>query len=231
MPPSPTRQETDVRAARRWQPLWRILLWPNNLVTLGRGVGVLALVGLHLRAPTLVPPLAAAVAFVLIYWASDHLDGWLARRLNKSSSFGESLDLLVDRLCDLAICATILLTASEHALAVLVFFCARLAPDTTIARYVGLQGDMFRTAARAAPGWQSAFGDRASGITVELNAISKTVFFAWALYFDAPVWSGLLLAVPAALFLCLVGEVLRAHATETYQHWKAKKAADEGHGS
>lgn len=198
----------------RWQPLWRLMRWPNNLVTAGRGVGVIVLVGLHLCVPGLLPAIPAAIAFVLIYWASDHLDGWLARKLGTCSSFGENLDLFVDRLGDLLICAALLLTAPQHALAIMLFLAARVAPDTLIARYTGLAGNMFRTAAREAPAWQRAFGDRAAGITVEANAVLKTVFFTWALYFNAPAWSGVLLALPAVLFLRLVVEILRAHATD-----------------
>ncbi len=186
--------------------LLRALLWPNNLMTLARLVVVTALVVLADRGH---PPPAAlgATLFVLGYWLTDQLDGWLARRLNRASSFGETLDLIVDRWCDILLSLFLLRVAPQHTAAIVVFFLFRIAPEIVVRRYAGAQGMFEAAAARIV-------GQRPAKWGVDAALILRTVFFAWVLYGNAPAWSGLLLAVPALIFAVLVGLLLAELATE-----------------
>lgn len=92
-----------------------------NLVTLSRGL---------LIAPTLALLLLhrpwAALAVYSLAAATDLVDGWLARRSGRASSFGAQLDAAVDNVFSLAILAFLLIAypqvSQRHLLALGVLF-------------------------------------------------------------------------------------------------------------
>jgi phosphatidylglycerophosphate synthase len=191
----------------RGSALAQALLWPNNLVTLSRLVVVTMLVVLADQGVDLAGGLGI-VLFALAYWLTDQLDGWLARRLNKASSFGEMLDLIVDRWCDTLLSLFLLRHAPQHTTAIMIFFLFRIAPEIVVSRFSGRDKGMFVAAAAR------IVGRRAASLGVDAALALRTIFFAWALYGNAPGWSGLLLAVPALAFAGLVAMLLMDLAAE-----------------
>jgi hypothetical protein len=173
--------------------LMRIVAWPNNLVTLARMLGVSALVG----AIALDWPIGSELGtglFVAAYWLSDYLDGWLARRLGRSSAFGETLDLLADRWCDILLAAFLLRHAPAQTPALIVFLLLRIAPEVIIERFVG------GAPGRFTGGLRRFVSPSLAARCMDLGSAAKTIFFAWALFGNPPAWAGLLLVIPAVLF-------------------------------
>ena len=205
MPPSSPRQPQG------WGALVTVLCWPNNVVTVGRVVLVGGVV-LPMLSGRQWPAVAASIAFMLGYWLFDYLDGWLARRLGRCSSFGESLDLFADRTCDLLLSALLLTTRPEHMVTVLIFLIARLAPDVVVARYAGLSPGMFATLAQEALTGRLRAGKRAVSLAIEANSLAKALFFCGALFWSFPAWTGALIVLPALIFLGLTANVMRLHA-------------------
>lgn len=76
-------------------------------MTLGRLVGVGALVAMAGS----VPPVAITL-FGFLLLAADGIDGWLARRQNQASLFGEYFDKETDAFLLLVVC--LLLTSQEY---------------------------------------------------------------------------------------------------------------------
>lgn len=196
-----------------WRQLLQVLAWPNNLATLARMVIVAGLV-LPMFAGHRWQAEAASLVFMAGFWALDHLDGWLARRLGLCSSFGESLDLLADRFCDLLICAFLLQAAPDHSLAIVVFLLARIAPDALVCRFVGMADGIFTAALRDASASRTWLSKRVHNLLIEANSLAKALFFCAALFWSAPVWTGLVLILPALAFCVLALEVMRAHAAQ-----------------
>jgi cardiolipin synthase (CMP-forming) len=77
----------------------RVVLTVPNLLTLIRLLGIPVLVYLIFRGDDY--RLAAFILFGLI-WATDFLDGYIARRFNQISEFGKLFDPFVDKLFQLA---------------------------------------------------------------------------------------------------------------------------------
>ena len=194
-----------------WRPLFAVLRWPNNLVTLGRALVVSGLV-LPMFAGVRWPPVAASAVFLTGFWLFDEVDGWLARRLNRASSFGESLDLLVDRYCDVLIAAYLLGAAPLHLPALVVFLTLRIAPDGLVARFAGLSPNMFATVPRQVSPAFARLGPRAQALLLEANSLARAGFFCGALFWTVPAWTGLAIALPALVFAGLVVLTMREHA-------------------
>jgi hypothetical protein len=72
-----------------------------NLVTLSGFVLVLAAVLLVYGPPT--PWRLVAVPLLILAFATDALDGYVARRLGESSRFGDMLDIAVDRIVEITL--------------------------------------------------------------------------------------------------------------------------------
>lgn len=101
------------------------LKWAN-LVTLSRAALIVPVAGLllaGLRTPALVVYILAAL--------TDAVDGWIARRGGRASSFGAQLDAAVDNLFSLGILAFLLLARpglwAREGVALVVLFGAPLA--------------------------------------------------------------------------------------------------------
>jgi phosphatidylglycerophosphate synthase len=195
-----------------WRSLFTVLAWPNNLVTLGRAAVVAALV-VPMFAGWQWPTIPASAAFIIGLWLLDYLDGWLARRLARNSSFGESLDLAVDRCCELTVSAFLLANRPQYTVAVLVFLALRIAPEVLVARFAGLAPDMFATAIREAFPDRRHVDGRLVRLALEANSLSKVLFFCGALFWSIPAWTGILIAGPAVIFAGLTAAVMRAHAS------------------
>jgi hypothetical protein len=194
-----------------WRPLLTLLRWPNNQVTLSRGLIVAVLV-LPMFAGMRWPPAAASAIFMTGFWLFDQLDGWLARRLERSSSFGESLDLFADRFCDVLIAAYLLTAEPQHVPATLVFLLLRIAPDVVAARFAGLSPNMFATILRQTFPTCTGRETRVVSLSIEANSLTKSGFFCAALFWSSPAWTGILIALPAFFFAGLVLLVMREHA-------------------
>lgn len=125
-------------------------------------------------------PAGGLLVLVAIYWGSDVLDGALARRLGVASTFGENVDLIADRACDLCLSLAVITTAAgpEAALAT-VFVVVRFAPDHVVGRsldrsqraYLGVIG----TIGLPSPGPISA------RLALEAVHLARAAFFAHAL--------------------------------------------------
>jgi len=194
-----------------WRPLFAVLGWPNNQVTLSRTLIVCGLV-LPMFAGMRWPPIVASAVFMTGFWLFDQLDGWLARRLERSSSFGESLDLLTDRFCDVLIAAYLLTAEPQHTPATLVFLLMRIAPDVFVARFAGLSPNMFATVIREIDPGNGGLQKHVLWLSIETNSLAKAGFFCAALFWSSPAWTGLLIALPAFLFAGMVLLVMREHA-------------------
>lgn len=80
---------------------------PANTVTLARSVLVAVTAGLIGTVPTPTTTLIATViAFVALLM--DGLDGWVARRTNTSSEYGAQLDMELDAVLTLVLCALLI---------------------------------------------------------------------------------------------------------------------------
>lgn len=194
-----------------WRPLFILLRWPNNQVTLSRALIVAVLV-MPMFVGMRWPPALASAIFMMGFWLFDQLDGWLARRLELSSSFGESLDLLVDRFCDVLIAAYLLTAEPQHVPATLVFLLMRIAPDVLVARFAGLSPNMFATVLQETLPAYIGLETRVVSLSIEANSLTKAGFFCAALFWSSPAWIGLLIALPAFFFVGIVLLVMREHA-------------------
>ena len=212
-----TAQETH--GSPGWRALATVLCWPNNLVTLGRILSVGLIVGSLVFGVRWNPVVGSAV-FMFALWYTDTLDGWLARRLKRASSFGESLDLVADAVCDLILCSFLLTTRPEYAGVVVFFMLGRFGPDVLVIRYGGLTPSVYsvmlqRAAQELMPQRlrehvRKSYGDWA----IEAYSLSKAVFFCGALFWHAPAWTGVLIVIPALVFLALAVVVMRLHAQQ-----------------
>jgi phosphatidylglycerophosphate synthase len=194
-------------------PLARIAVLPANLLTLMRIFAVAVLV-----VPMLLGhrwhPLTAAILFVLGYWASDFIDGWIARRTGTCSSFGESLDLVSDRFCDVMLCAYVLAHAPEYRWVALVFLLLRIAPDTFLCRFLGLKDNLFYSAVKLHSRTYRFFISK-EGIVklgIEFNHAIKTIFFGSVLFDQHVPYLEYVFLAPVLLYAVLVIEVMNAHA-------------------
>ncbi|MGE0746461.1 MAG: CDP-alcohol phosphatidyltransferase family protein [Rhodospirillales bacterium] len=194
-------------------PLARIALWPANVVTLLR----MALVAL-LVVPMLMGhrwnPVAAGILFVVGYWASDFVDGWIARRTGTCSSFGESLDLVSDRFCDLMLCAYVLAAAPEYRWVALAFLLLRIAPDTFLCRFLGLKDNLFYSAVEMHSRTYRFLVRREGTVKfgIEFNHAIKTIFFGSVLFDQHVPYLEFFFLAPVALYAVLAVEVMNAHA-------------------
>lgn len=101
------------------------LSWVPNTLTIARCVLAIAVGGLILSVPA--PSYLPVTAFVLVA-LTDFLDGWAARRLHATSTFGAFLDPVADKL--LVGISLLALTATEAwALVLLVPTAAIIARD------------------------------------------------------------------------------------------------------
>lgn len=205
-------------AQRGWRALARVLFWPNNLVTLSRivitGLIVLSLfLGVHWN------PIVATAVFMAVFWYTDTLDGWLARRLKRTSSFGESLDLVADCICDLIACSYLLTSRPEYTPVVIFFLLGRFGPDVLVIRYGGLTPSVYATLMQKAaqsflPGGGRQVRKAYADWAIEAYSFAKAVFFCGALFWRTPAWTGVLLIVPALVFLTVAAVVMRMHAEQ-----------------
>lgn len=208
-------------ARKGWGALARVLSWPNNLVTLSR-ILITGLIVLSLFLGVQWNPLLATAVFMAVFWYTDSLDGWLARRLKRTSSFGESLDLVADCICDLICCSYLLTARPEYTGVVIFFLLGRFGPDVLVIRYGGLTPSVYATLMQktaqsflpaAAGQVRKAYADWA----IEAYSFGKAVFFCGALFWRAPAWTGVLLIVPALLFLTVAAVVMRMHAEQVLE--------------
>ncbi len=187
-----------------------ILAWPNNLITLGRIAAVSAIAAALACGWTPDPAFGAAL-FVLAYWLTDYADGWVARRLMKTSAFGETLDLLADRWCDIVLAAFVMRHASDHASAATAYLLLRIAPEVIISRFAGSAPSLFTTA--AAPFVSPWIAAR----SMDAASAARTLFFAWVLFAPAPGWLDLVLVVPAVVFAGFSLRILAELAVQSLQ--------------
>jgi phosphatidylglycerophosphate synthase len=117
-------------------PVVGVLLAPANWITVGRMVGIV-IICVAVSTGHFGPGSAAGAVFVLVYWASDHFDGWVARKTRTASNFGECLDLFSDRFCDICLCSLIIHSFSDSAIFAYIFLLCRISPDIIIGRFVG----------------------------------------------------------------------------------------------
>jgi phosphatidylglycerophosphate synthase len=185
-----------------------ILAWPNNLVTLARMVAVSVLVAALAGGWRVAPPIGWVI-FVIAYWCFDYLDGWLARRLGRASAFGETLDLLADRWCDIVVSIFLIQHVPGQTSALVVFLLLRIAPEVVLGRFVGTVPGLFQAAAT------HFVSESVASRSMDLAAAARTIFFAWALFGHPPAWVGLLLIAPAVIFAGLAIRVLAELADQS----------------
>ncbi len=113
-------------------PLWRKVVAEGdrlklaNLVTLSRAALIAPIFALLATGHHL-----AALAVYALAASTDLVDGWLARRAGRGSSFGAQLDAVVDNLFSLAILGFLLCAypglAGRHVVALVVLFAGPVA--------------------------------------------------------------------------------------------------------
>lgn len=185
-----------------------MLLQPSNLITLSRPAVVAGLCYLLIQDPAVVREGYWGLGlFLLFYWASDYLDGMVARWMNTTSEFGAKLDLFCDRICDYLVVFTILIVFRlEYWLPLLFYMLARLAPEFLYFLYA----DAFSKS----PLFKS-WSKRAYKVYGEFFYLVRTVFFA-AVLFATPHW--LITAVfmlSNAIFLFDALLILRHYARQS----------------
>ncbi|CAN7407439.1 CDP-alcohol phosphatidyltransferase family protein [Phenylobacterium sp. LjRoot219] len=208
-----------------WGALGRVLCWPNNLVTLSRIV-ITGLIVASLFAGVQWNPYVATAVFMAVFWYTDTLDGQLARRLKKTSSFGESMDLVADCVCDLIACSYLLSAHPQYTGVVIFFLLARFGPDVLVIRWGGLTPSVYATLMQQAaqsflPGGGGLVKKAYAGWAIESYSFGKAVFFCGAMFWNAPVWTGVLVIIPAAVFLIVALVVMRLHAEQVLAERRA----------
>lgn len=205
-----------------WSALARVLLWPNNLVTISRIV-ITGLIVASLHLGVQWNPYLGTAVFMAVFWYTDTLDGQVARKLKRTSSFGESMDLVADCVCDLIACAYLLMAQPQYAGVVIFFLLGRFGPDVLVIRWGGLTPSVYATLIQKTA--QSFLPPAAAGQVkkayanwaIEAYSLGKAVFFCGALFWNAPVWTGVLLIVPALIFLAVALVVMRLHAEQVLE--------------
>jgi len=157
-----------------------LLLLPSNLITLSRPAVVGVLCYLLIQDPDLAREGYWGLAlFLFFYWATDYLDGMVARWMNTTSEFGAKLDLFCDRICDYLVVFTILIAFRlEYWVPVLFYMLARLAPEFLYFLYADSfsKSPLFKSWSKGA---YKVYG--------ETFYLIRTVFFA-AVLFATPHW-------------------------------------------
>lgn len=210
-----------------WRALGRVLCWPNNLVTLSR-ILITGLIIASLFAGVQWDPYLATAVFMAVFWYTDTLDGQLARRLKRTSSFGESMDLLADAACDLMACAYLLVARPEYAPVVIFFLLGRFGPDVLVIRWGGLTPSVYATLIQKTaqsflpPAGASQVRKAYADWAIEAYSLGKAVFFCGALFWSAPLWTGVLLIIPSVIFLAVALVVMRLHAEQVLEERRAK---------
>jgi phosphatidylglycerophosphate synthase len=208
-----------------WRALGRVLCWPNNLVTISRIV-ITGLIVASLFAGVQWNPYVATAVFMAVFWYTDTLDGQLARRLKKTSSFGESMDLVADCVSDLIACSYLLTAHPQYTAVVIFFLLGRFGPDVLVIRWGGLTPSVYATLMQKAaqsflPGGGGQVKKAYADWAIESYSLGKAVFFCGALFWNAPVWTGALLIIPAVLFLIVALVVMRLHAEQVLAERRA----------
>ena len=150
-----------------------------------------------------------AVAIFLVAAVTDWLDGFLARKLKKTSTFGAFLDPVADKLM---VCTALVLLVSDHQLAERMMFEAVFVISILI--IVGREVSVV-----ALREWMAELGNRASVATSYLSKGKTTmqmIAIAFLLYgqpigeFETLIAGELLLYVAAALTIWTMTIYLRA---------------------
>jgi CDP-diacylglycerol--glycerol-3-phosphate 3-phosphatidyltransferase len=110
-----------------------------NIVSFTRIVGVLASVSLYLTGHRLVGVIVGLLACL-----TDHLDGYLARRLNQETVLGAMLDQAADSITT-ALALGMLVVAADLPFAFLAVFLMREFWVGTVRRYAALEGVEIRS--------------------------------------------------------------------------------------
>jgi phosphatidylglycerophosphate synthase len=210
-----------VAVSSGWGAMVGVLCWPNNLVTLSR-ILVTGLILFSLHKGVRWDATLASILFMAVFWYTDILDGRLAKRFKKTSSLGESLDLVADCACDLMASAYLLLHHPQYAATVVFFLLGRFGPDVLVIRYGGLTSGVYATLMQRAvqmllPGRGRLTPKAYANWAIEAYSLAKASFFCGAIFWSAPVWTGVLLIVPAVIFLLLALMVLRFHAEQVLE--------------
>ena len=150
-----------------------------------------------------------AVAIFVVAAVTDWLDGFLARKLKKTSTFGAFLDPVADKLM---VCTALVLLVSDHQLAERMMFKAVFVISILI--IVGREVSVV-----ALREWMAELGNRASVATSYLSKGKTTmqmIAIAFLLYgqpvgeFETLIAGELLLYVAAALTIWTMSIYLRA---------------------
>ena len=150
-----------------------------------------------------------AVAIFVVAAVTDWLDGFLARKLKKTSTFGAFLDPVADKLM---VCTALVLLVSDHQLAERMMFKAVFVISILI--IVGREVSVV-----ALREWMAELGNRASVATSYLSKGKTTmqmIAIAFLLYgqpvgeFETLIAGELLLYVAAALTIWTMTIYLRA---------------------
>jgi CDP-diacylglycerol---glycerol-3-phosphate 3-phosphatidyltransferase len=96
-----------------------------TVITFVRTVGSVVLAGLAVRQESL----ALLVAALVVYWAGDSLDGFVARVRGCETRMGAVLDILCDRFCAAAFYVGLMWLKPEFAPAVLVYLAEFMVVD------------------------------------------------------------------------------------------------------
>ena len=188
--------------------LLRLLILPPNLISLSRPLVVAILCYCLINGiGDLRDGYLGLGLFLFFYWASDYLDGFVARLTGTGSVFGSKFDLFCDRISDFVIVFTILVV---HDLAfwpeMLVYMLGRLAPEFLYFMYADSfsESPLFKN-------WPNT----AYKIYGEVFYLIRTIFFASVLFLT-PHWAiSAIFMLSNAVFLLDAILILKHFADES----------------
>lgn len=184
-----------------------MILTLPNILTLARILAIPIFVGAYFLSSD--GSNNVAVAIFIIAAVTDWLDGFLARKLKKTSTFGAFLDPVADKLM---VCTALVLLASDHQLAESMMF--KVVFLISILIIVGREVSVV-----ALREWMAELGNRASVATSYLSkgkTMMQMIAIVLLLYgqpvgeFETLIAGELLLYVAAALTIWTMTIYLRA---------------------
>ena len=113
MPAPTSKYSTDVYVYRALEPLAArcdAFLSPNVVTLLGLACGLLAMSLMALPRP----PWPAVVALVMVHAVADCLDGAIARRCDRGTEFGKTLDVVSDHVFGVVASAVVVYKLFAH---------------------------------------------------------------------------------------------------------------------
>lgn len=147
-----------------------------NAITVSRLLSAIA--AIHLQRAGYLSPIAGYLLFLVMFWAADSLDGYVARRFDQASELGAALDLAADRLLDLYCSYLMMRTIGSESGLVLAFVLVRF----------GFEPIVFAGKLAAATQYQKSTVESVEPPCIkwiqEYSSIAKALFFGYWIFLE-----------------------------------------------